>query len=79
MRREVRYAENSRIDILLEEAKRAPCYVEIMNVHLMRQAGLAEFPRLGDGARRQAPQSSLCDGGRRGARGDGLLRSARQC
>jgi len=44
LRREVRYAENSRIDILLEDAKRPPCYVEIKNVHLMRQAGLAEFP-----------------------------------
>jgi sugar fermentation stimulation protein A len=44
LRREVRYAENSRIDILLEDPKRPPCYVEIKNVHLMRQAGLAEFP-----------------------------------
>jgi sugar fermentation stimulation protein A len=44
MRREVRYGENSRIDILLEDPARAPCYVEIKNVHLMRQAGLAEFP-----------------------------------
>ena len=44
LRREVRYAENCRIDILLEDPARAPCYVEIKNVHLMRQAGLAEFP-----------------------------------
>jgi sugar fermentation stimulation protein A len=44
MRREVRYGENSRIDILLEDQVRPPCYVEIKNVHLMRQAGLAEFP-----------------------------------
>jgi sugar fermentation stimulation protein A len=44
MRREVRYADNSRIDILLEDPARAPCYVEIKNVHLMRRAGLAEFP-----------------------------------
>ena len=44
MRREVRYAGNSRIDILLEDAARPPCYVEIKNVHLMRHAGLAEFP-----------------------------------
>jgi len=44
MRREVRYGENSRIDILLEDPARPPCYVEIKNVHLMRQAGLAEFP-----------------------------------
>lgn len=44
LRREVRYGENSRIDILLEEDGRPPCYVEIKNVHLMRQPGLAEFP-----------------------------------
>ena len=44
LRREVRYGLNSRIDILLEEQGKAPCYVEIKNVHLMREAGLAEFP-----------------------------------
>lgn len=43
-RREVKYGENSRIDILLEDAKKGSCYVEIKNVHLMREAGLAEFP-----------------------------------
>lgn len=43
-RREVRYGKNSRIDILLEDEARAPCYVEIKNVHLMRIRGLAEFP-----------------------------------
>jgi sugar fermentation stimulation protein A len=44
LRREVRYGEASRIDILLEDEKRGRCYVEIKNVHLMRKAGLAEFP-----------------------------------
>ena len=45
LRREVKYGENSRIDILLEGGRRnAPAYVEIKNVHLMRQTGLAEFP-----------------------------------
>ncbi len=44
LRREVRYGGNSRIDILLEDENRPPCYVEIKNVHLMRRAGLAEFP-----------------------------------
>lgn len=44
LRREVRYGGNSRIDILLEDDARPSCYVEIKNVHLMRQAGLAEFP-----------------------------------
>ena len=44
LRREVKYGEASRIDILLEDAKKGRCYVEIKNVHLMRTAGLAEFP-----------------------------------
>ncbi len=44
LRREVKYGTNSRIDILLEDEVKPDCYVEIKNVHLMRQAGLAEFP-----------------------------------
>ncbi len=44
LRREVKYGENSRIDILLEDETKPLCYVEIKNVHLMRDAGLAEFP-----------------------------------
>ncbi|BAQ17181.1 DNA/RNA nuclease SfsA [Methyloceanibacter caenitepidi] len=44
MRREVRYGTGSRIDVLLEDETRPPCYVEIKNVHLMREPGLAEFP-----------------------------------
>ncbi len=44
LRREVKYGENSRIDILLQDEARPDCYVEIKNVHLMREAGHAEFP-----------------------------------
>jgi len=44
LRREVKYGKNSRIDILLQDDNRPDCYVEIKNVHLMRKAGLAEFP-----------------------------------
>lgn len=45
LRREVKYGLNSRIDILLQGQAGTPdCYVEVKNVHLLRQAGLAEFP-----------------------------------
>jgi sugar fermentation stimulation protein A len=44
LRREVKYGENSRIDLLLEHDERPPCWVEVKNVHWMRQPGLAEFP-----------------------------------
>ena len=46
MAREVKYGEGSRIDLLLSDSssRKKPCYVEIKNVHLSRQPGLAEFP-----------------------------------
>ena len=44
LRREVKYGENSRIDLLLEDDHRPPCWVEVKNVHWMRQPSLAEFP-----------------------------------
>ena len=48
LRREVRYGENSRIDVLLEDNSLEDCYVEIKCVTLHRPEGLhptaAEFP-----------------------------------
>ncbi|GGB59429.1 sugar fermentation stimulation protein [Roseibium aquae] len=44
LKREVKYGQNSRIDILLEGGSHARTYVEVKNVHLMRVPGLAEFP-----------------------------------
>jgi len=44
LRREVKYGKNSRIDLLLEDEVRGRAYVEVKNVHLLRRAGLAEFP-----------------------------------
>ncbi|MBN9262587.1 MAG: DNA/RNA nuclease SfsA [Hyphomicrobium sp.] len=44
LRREVKYGTNSRIDILLESPGKPPAYVEVKNVHMMREVGIAEFP-----------------------------------
>jgi sugar fermentation stimulation protein A len=44
LRREVKYGDSSRIDLLLEDERRPPCYVEVKNVHLARTHGLVEFP-----------------------------------
>jgi sugar fermentation stimulation protein A len=44
LRTEVKYGENSRIDILLQDDNKADCYVEVKNVTLSREAGLVEFP-----------------------------------
>jgi sugar fermentation stimulation protein A len=43
IRREVRYDERCRIDLLLHQGGRPGCFVEVKNVHLKRAAG-AEFP-----------------------------------
>lgn len=44
LRREVAYDGDSRIDILLEDDARPPCWVEVKNSHFLREPGLAEFP-----------------------------------
>ena len=44
IRREAAYGEASRIDILLSGEDKPPCFVEIKNVHLVREPTLAEFP-----------------------------------
>lgn len=66
-RSEVRYGERSRIDLLLQDPARRPCYVEIKNVHLRRQAGLAEFPdcRTARGARHMQELARMVEEGAR--------------
>ena len=67
LRREVKYGRNSRIDLLLECAKKGLCYVEIKNVHLSRRHGLAEFPDsvTARGAKHLAEMSDMVRAGHR--------------
>ena len=41
---EVKYGQNSRIDILLETEGQPKTFVEVKNVHFQRQTGIHEFP-----------------------------------
>ncbi len=44
LRREVKYGENSRVDLLLSNGERERCYVEVKNVTLLEAEGKALFP-----------------------------------
>ena len=67
LRREVKYGENSRIDLLLQGGGKPDCYVEVKNVTLVRQPGLAEFPdcRTSRGAKHLREMSEMVRQGHR--------------
>ncbi|AJY47084.1 DNA/RNA nuclease SfsA [Martelella endophytica] len=44
LRREQKYGQKSRIDLLLSANDRSDLYVEVKNVHFIRTPGVAEFP-----------------------------------
>ena len=67
LRQEVKYGRNSRIDILLEDGARKPCYVEVKNTHLFRKPELVEFPDCVTerGAKHLVEMSNMVKGGAR--------------
>ena len=67
VRAEVAYSERSRVDFLLTEPGLPDCYVEVKNAHLMREAGLAEFPDCvtARGAKHLRDLSQMVDEGHR--------------
>ncbi|MFT3731412.1 MAG: DNA/RNA nuclease SfsA [Hyphomicrobium sp.] len=68
LRRELKYGLNSRIDVLLAGGRDPrDCYVEVKNVHLMRESGLAEFPdsKTERGAKHLRELIAMVEGGHR--------------
>lgn len=71
LRREVKYGRNSRIDILLEDSGKPPCYVEVKSVTLRRPDGdaptAAEFPdaKTARGAKHLAELADVAEAGGR--------------
>ncbi len=68
LKREQKYGQNSRIDILLEAPGRPPCYVEVKNVTMCRAAGgPAEFPDsvTSRGAKHLAELTAMVEAGNR--------------
>lgn len=67
LRREVKYGENSRIDLLLEDPARPTTYVEVKSVTLSRTKGLAEFPdsKTARGAKHMAELAEMAKQGHR--------------
>ena len=67
LKREQKYGKNSRIDILLSSDERPDTYVEVKNVHFMRESGLAEFPDspTSRGAKHLEEMGDMVDAGHR--------------
>ena len=67
MRPEVRYGTRSRVDFLLTGPGLPDAWVEVKNVHLSREAGLAEFPDsvTERGTRHLAELATMAAGGAR--------------
>lgn len=69
VRPEVKYAQKSRVDFLLSGDDLPDCYLEVKNVHLVRDPGRAEFPDsvTARGARHLADLAQMVAQGHRAA------------